>query len=123
MPYIESFDNPAEFFNRTPFPANGYSVATNSITFGCSDHGTAANKFFTNLNSTQAALTTGSTAQVIFGLLDAIQTRYNSLDTADRPAKLRIARSVSTDSTTGELIYSYDITCRVNPTNLVAVNS
>ena len=37
--------------------------------------------------------------------------------------KLGITRSGYTDETTGEIVYSYNVTCRVTPGTLVAVNS
>ena len=74
----------------------------------------------TNLDSTQAG---ANTAQVVFGITDAIYQRFNSIETANRPEKFRISRSGSTDEATGELVYNYTITLRVAPTGLVAVNS
>ena len=130
-----TYDTPAEFFNISTMPiapgtpvdtTGAYSIASAAITLGCIDHATAANRFLTNLTAAQAHLTTGSTAQVIFGITDAIYQRFNNIkaaDAANAPTKFGITRTGYTDETTGELVYNYAITCRVNAGTLVAVNS
>jgi len=119
-----NYDNPGEFFNLAP-TTGAYSLTSASITLGCGDHATPANRFIANLSASQAALTTGSTAQVVFGLVDAIYQRFNDikiLAAANAPTKFNIQRNGFTDETTGELVYNYNISIRVNPTGLVAVN-
>ena len=117
-----TYDTPAEFFNISP-TTGAYAIASATISIGCSDHATPANQFLTNVTAAQAHLTTGSTAQVVFGITDAIYQRFNSIVTADKPTKFNITRTGYTDETTGELVYNYAITCRVTPGSLVAVNS
>lgn len=117
-----TYDKPGEFFNASPTTA-GLSVGTGTITLGTFSHGTAANRFLTNVTDTDSNLTTGSTAQMIFGITDSIYQRFNSIVTADKPTKFNITRTGYTDETTGELVYNYAITCRVTPGSLVAVNS
>ena len=117
-----SYDAPAEFFNMDPTTA-GFAVASNQITIGCSDHATPANQFLTNLTG---ALAASSTVQVIFGLIDAIYTRLKAiktLDSANAPTKWDITRNGAIDESTGEMVYRYSITIRVNAGSLVAVNS
>lgn len=117
-----SYDAPAEFFNMAP-TTTGYAVGTNEITLGCSDHATPGNQFLTNLTG---ALAASSTAQVIFGIIDAIYTRFKSiktLDAANAPTKFDITRNGAIDESTGEMVYRYSITIRVNAGSLVAVNS
>ena len=126
-----TYDTPNEFFNLAPVPgapatASGYAISSAAITLGCSDHATAASRFLTNISAAAAHLTTGSTAQVVFGLVDGVYQRFNAiktLDSAHAPTKFNITRSGYTDETTGELVYSYNVTCRVTPGTLVAVNS
>lgn len=117
-----TYDTPAEFFNISPTTA-AFALASGTISIGCADHATAANRFLTNITAAQANLTTGSTAQVVFGITDAIYQRFNGIISADKPTKFNITRSGYTDEVTGELVYNYAITCRVTPGSLVAVNS
>lgn len=116
------FDTPGEFFNASPTTA-GLSVSTGAVTLGTVSNGTAANRFLTNLTDGQVNLTTGSTAQMVFGITDAIYQRFNSIPTADKPTKFSITRTGYTDEATGELVYNYAITCRVTLGSLTAVNS
>ena len=126
-----TYDTPNEFFNLAPDPgspatASGYAISSAAITLGCSDHATAASRFLTNITAAQAHLTTGSTAQVIFGLVDGVYQRFNAiktLDSAHVPTKFNVTRTGYTDETTGELVFNYAITCRVAAGTLVAVNS
>lgn len=115
-----TYDTPAEFFNISP-TATGYSIASAAITLGCSDHATSGNRFITNLTAAQAALA-GSTAQVIYGLVDSLYKRFKSIATADRPVSFRLRRSGRTDESTDEIIYTYTITVRVNASG-VATNT
>jgi hypothetical protein len=120
-----SYDNPGEFFNMSP-TTGGISLASATLSFGLADHATSANRFLTNLTAAQADLTTGSTAQVFFGLFDGIYQRLNAIklaDPANKPTKFDLTRYGYTDEATGELVYNYALTIRVNPTGFVAVNS
>ena len=117
-----AYDTPGEFFNASPTTA-ALALTADSITLGLSDAGAPTTNFLTNLTLAQANLTTGSTAQLIFGLVDGVYQRFNSIVTADKPTKFNITRSGYTDETTGEIVYSYNVTCRVTPGSLVAVNS
>ncbi len=117
-----TYDKPGEFFNASPTTA-AYSVGTDTITIGTYDAAKPTSNFLANLTDAQAHLTDGSTAQVVFGIVDGIYQRFNSIPTADRPTKFGITRTGYTDETTGELVYNYAITCRVTPGSLVAVNS
>ena len=117
-----SFDTPGEFFNASP-TTSGYSVGAESITLGCGDHTTPANRFLTNLTDEQANASTGSTAQVIFGIFDAIYQRFNSIAQADRPEKFSIFRSGFTDEETGETVFTYTATIRVVTSSYTAMNS
>jgi hypothetical protein len=114
-----TYDTPAEFFNIAP-TATGYSIASAAITLGCSDHATAGNRFITNLTAAQAALTTGSTAQVIYGLVDSLYKRFKSIATADLPVSFRLRRAGRTDEATDEIIYTYTITMRVSTATATA---
>ena len=123
------YDTPAEFFNIATLPigapvdtSGGYAIASATISLGCSDHATAANRFLTNLTAAQAALA-GSTAQVIFGVVDAISERYNAIPVVDRPTKFSVNKSGYFDATTGEWVYNYAVSCRVSTGTPVAVNS
>ena len=120
MAYITSYDNPGEFFNTTATPG-ALAVGTGTITLGTASHSTS--KFLTNLTDDQSGLSGGSTAQVVFGITDALYQRFNSIDIANRPEKFQIVRSGFVDEATGELVYNYTTTLRVAPTGLVAVNS
>lgn len=120
-----SYDTPGEFFNISP-TATAYSVTSATISIGCGDHATAGNRFFTNITDAQADETTGSTAQVIFGMVDGLYQRFQEIrlaDSANVPTKFNVTRTGYTDETTGELVYSYTVTTRVNPSGFVAVNS
>lgn len=128
-----TYDNPGEFFNCTApafagiagFTAttSAYAVSGTTITLGLNDSATAAGQFLTNLSTTQANSTTGSTAQVIFSILDALQSRYALIPVAERPTKFSINRIGSVDSNTGELIFSYNVSIRVTADNPIAINS
>lgn len=126
-----SYDTPGEFFNAAPdstapATASGYSVANNAITFGCADHATIPSRFLTNLTGAQAQLTTGSTAQVLFALLEALYGRFRAikqLSSTHVPTKFTMNRSGFTDEVTGELVYNYTMTCRLAPGAMVAVNA
>ncbi len=128
-----TYDTPGEFFNIATMPTSspvdtstGYAIASAAITLGCSDHGTATTRFLTRLTAAQAHLTTGSTAQVIFGIIDAIYTRFNDIknaDSANAPTKFTLTRSGYTDESTGELVYNYTVSVRATPGTLVATNS
>lgn len=87
---------------------------------GTGTHTMVAAPLLTYLTNAQAA---DSTAQTVFAILDAINEKYKTIPTADKPTKFSITRSGYTDETTGELVYNYSATCRVNPTGFVAVNS
>jgi len=120
-----TYDKPGEFFNASPTTA-AYSVGTDTITLGTYDVAKPTSNFLTNLTAAQAHLTTGSTAQVIFGIVDAIYQRFNNIkaaDSANAPTKFNLTRTGYTDEATGELVYNYAITCRVTLGSLVAVNS
>jgi hypothetical protein len=120
-----SYDTPGEFFNLAP-TTGAISLVSATLSIGLADHATPANQFLTNITAAQADLTTGSTAQVIFGIFDAIYQRFNDiklLDSANVPTKFNIIRTGYTDETTGELVYNYSTTIRVNPSGFVAVNS
>ena len=117
-----TYDTPGEFFNIAP-TASAYAVASATISIGCGDHATADNRFFTNITAAQAHASTGSTAQVIFGMVDALYQRFNAIPSVDRPTKFSIRRSGATDETTGELVYTYTVTVRVSTGTLTAANS
>jgi hypothetical protein len=117
-----TYDTPGEFFNISP-TTGAYSLASATISIGCGDHATPANQFLTNLTAAQAHLTTGSTAQVLFALNDALYQRFNSILTADKPTKFSIRRSGATDEATNELVYTYTTTIRVAVGSLVAANT
>ena len=120
-----TYDTPGEFFNISP-TATGYGLSSATISLGCSDHATADNRFLTNISAAQADPTTGSTAQLVFGINDALYQRFNAiklLDAANAPNKFKITRAGYTDEVTGELVYTFTTTIRVTPGSLVAVNS
>jgi len=117
-----TYDKPGEFFNASPTTA-ALALTADSITLGLSDAGAPTTNFLTNLTLAQANLTTGSTAQMVFGIVDGIYQRFNGILTADKPTKFNLTRNGYTDEATGELVYNYAITCRVTPGSLVAVNS
>lgn len=118
----DTYDKPGEFFNTAPTTA-AFAVTTSTITLGCSNPAAPTTNFLTNLTVGQANLGSGSTAQVIFGLVDGVYQRFNSIPTADKPTKFNITRSGFTDEATGEIVYNYAITCRVTPGSLDAVNA
>ena len=107
-----TYDTPGEFFNIAP-TATAYSVAAKTISLGCGDHATPGNQFLTNLLDAQAQPATGSTAQVVFGLLDALYTRFNLIPAADKPTKFSIRRAGYTDEATNELVYTYTVSVRL----------
>ena len=119
-----AFDNPTEFFNASPTTA-GYSVAVGSITMGTVSHATEANRFLVDLTDVQAELATGSTAQVLYALFNAICERFEDIPTADRPTKFAISKSGFIDSATGEHVITFNATIRATaaPGSLTAVNS
>lgn len=125
-----AFDTPGEFFNASTLPigapvdtSTSYTLGTGEITIGTVSNATSTDRFLTNLTDAQANATTGSTAQVVFGITDAIYQRFNSIPAADKPTKFSIVRTGYTDETTGELVYNYTTTIRVTPGSLTAVNS
>lgn len=128
-----TYDNPGEFFNCTApafagiagFTATttAYAVAGTTITLGLNDSDTAAGRFLTNLTTTQSNATTGSTAQVIFGILESLQARYALIPTADRPSKFSLFKSGSVDANTGELVFNYNVSVRLSAGTLIASNT
>lgn len=125
MPYEPNYNNPGEFFNRGSI-TTGYvfnADPNESITLGCSDHGTDASKLLTHLSGADADASTGSTAQVVFALNDLIHSLYHSLDAADKPSKFVVTKSSYGDNDTGETVITYNTTIRVTPGSLSAVNS
>lgn len=128
-----SYDVPGEFFNIATMPTSvpvdtttGYAIASAAITLGCSDHATPATRFLTKVTAAQAHLTTGSTAQVIFGIVDALYTRFNDIknaSSADVPTKFSLTRSGYTDEVTGELVYNYAVIVRASASTFVATNT
>lgn len=118
----ELYDKPGEFFNLAP-TTTALAVGTGTITLGTASNTSSTAKFLTNLTDTQAALAgEGSTAQVVFGITDALYQRFNSINTANQPANFRINRTAVLMEP-GELVYTYTTTIRVAPTGLVAANS
>ena len=117
-----TYDTPGEFFNISP-TTGAYAISAATITLGCDDHATSANQFLTNLTAAQAHLTTGSTSQVVFGIVDALYNRFNSIATVDKPSKLNIVRSSYEDTLNGTLVRTYSFTVHLTPGSFVAVNS
>jgi hypothetical protein len=120
-----SYDNPGEFFNLSP-TTSGYSVAAGSITLGTFNGSTAAHRFLPELTDAQAAPSTGSVAQVLFALNEALFQRLNAikaLNAANAPTKFNISRSGYIDPATNEIVYTYSTTVRLSPGTLTAVNA
>lgn len=120
-----TYDTPGEFFNISPTTA-AYTVGTDAITIGTYDAAKPTSSFLANLTDDQAHATTGSTAQVIFGIADGIYQRFAAIKAADAtnaPSKMNIVRSSYEDTLNGTLVRTYSFTFHLTPGSLVAVNS
>jgi hypothetical protein len=92
----------------------GYSVASNSIRFNTND--AASNKTLTTLTDAEADPTTGDYREVVRALLYKIGTDWDATASADRPAKMTFARSLSVESSSGNLVESYMVSFQVGIT-------
>ena len=96
----------------------GPEIVCSSV--GTGTHTMVLPPLLTHLSDSQAA---ASSAQMVFAVVDMVNTRFNAIPAADRPTKFSISRTGYTDEASGELVYNYAVTCRVTPVSFIAPNS
>ena len=115
MPYSD-YDNPGEFFGA------GYSLLeTDRIAFTTNTH--ADPKALTGITTAQAAAAGGSTAQVIYALLEAMFQKYYALTSAEKPTNFSVACSNLISASTGAITKTYTVRVVVTPDTLTATNT
>ena len=65
------------------------------------------------LDATEADGTTGNISKVLFAILDEMFEVYNGLPTAEKPTKMTVFRSTSTNDATGTVTKSYQFVFNV----------
>lgn len=92
----------------------GYAVASNSIRFNTND--AAANKTLVTLTDAEADPTTGDFREVIRALLYKFATDWEATASADRPAKMTLAKSLGLNSTNQTVVETYVISFEIGTT-------
>ena len=85
----------------------GYSLAANAITMNTATAGSDVT--LPELTDAEANATTGDVRDVFFALAEAMYQAYNDTASADRPTKMRLYRSNTTNETTGIVTRSYTL--------------
>ena len=63
---------------------------------------------FSELDASEANTTTGDIRQILFALTEEFYQAYNDTAVADRPGKMRIFRTSTTNESTGVVTRSYN---------------
>lgn len=116
MPYSD-YNTPGEFFgaNYTADDTDhAIALTTNSAVL-------EADRLLIGLTDAQAAAADGSTAQVIYALLEMLFTKYAAIASADLPANFSIKKGGYTVSSTGALRITYTVQVEAS-SELVVVN-
>jgi len=64
---------------------------------------------FANLTSAEADPTTGDTRKILYAMLQDIYTRYVATDTADKPAKMTMARTTNVNDAAQTAIITFTV--------------
>ena len=85
----------------------GYAASANTIVLNTNDN--AGTKLLTELTDAEAHATTGDWRKIIFAIMEMIYTKWNAVASGDRPTKLTVAKSTTTNVATGVVTNTYTI--------------
>jgi hypothetical protein len=74
------------------------------------------------VSDAEAHATTGDWRKIVYGIMEMLYQRWLNTPTADRPAKMNISRSSSTNETTGAITRFYTVQITTIPSGLEVVD-
>ena len=80
---------------------DNYAFSTPNITISNADN--------PSVTDAEANATTGDSRRILFGLLQDMYTRFNTIDAADRPTKMTFLRSTSVNDITQQGTVTFTI--------------
>lgn len=90
-------------------------TTVNLTTDGTADNTCQAFGPLDELTEAEIDATSGDWRKTVFGIVEMLYQRWNNTDSADRPTKLTITRSSSTNETTGIITRDYTFRVRLDP--------
>lgn len=97
-------------------------TTVNLTTDGTADNTLQAFGPLDELTEAEIDASTGDWRKTVFGIVEMLYQRWNNTPTADRPEKLTINRSSSTNETTGVVTRYYTFTVQTSPSTIEVVD-